>query len=232
MHQARCSVSGASVKGDRKMLTLIKREIEDHIAYFLGAAILSSTLVVLSIWAAYSYKDEPPVYSVGLSIPVIVILVIGFPAMGASQMHTDRTRKVSAFLSALPVTRGRILVARIITGILAILMVLVPLTITAMFLWQLFVPPIPIIYPLIYPCPIFDMFVTALLMVFACYCLGLLTGWTSSRVTPTLAGLGLIFVLIPLIAVKGFGLHTTVILVLFIIASLIRIWQKFMSTAL
>jgi len=232
MHQARYGVSGASVKGDRKMFTLIKREIEDHIAYFLGAVILSSTLVVLSVWAAYNYKNEPPVYSVGLSIPVIMILVIGFPAIGVSQMSTDRNRKISAFLSALPVTRGRVLIARIITGILAILTVLVPLTITAMVLWQLLVPPIPIIYPLIYPCPIFDMFVTALLMAFACYCLGLLTGWASSKATTTLAGLGLTFVLIPLVAVKGFGLHTTVILVLFIIASLIRVWQKFMSTPL
>ena len=210
------------------MFTLIKREIEDHIAYFLGGVVLSSIVIVLSIWAAYNYKDEPPVYSIGLSIPVIVILVIGFPAMGASQMYTDRNRKISAFLSALPVTRGRILIARIITGILAILTVLAPLTITAMVLWHLLVPPVPIIYP----CPIFDMFVTALLMAFACYCLGLLTGWASSKVTPTLAGLALTFVLIPLIAVKGFGLHTTVILVLFIIASLIRIRQKFMSTAL
>jgi hypothetical protein len=210
------------------MFTLIKREIEDHIAYFLGAAILSSTLVVLSIWAAYNYgPEEAPLYPIGLSIPVIVILVIGFPAMGATQMYTDRTRKVSAFLSALPVTRGRILVARIITGILAILTVLAPLTITSLVLWHLLVPPVPI-----YPGLIFDMFVTALLMAFACYCLGLLTGWASNKVTPTLAGLALTFVLIPLIMVKGFGLHTTVILVLFIIASLIRIWQKFMSTAL
>ena len=211
------------------MFTLIKREIEDHIAYFLGAAILSFTLVVLSIWAAYNYgPEEAPLYPIGLSIPVIVILMIGFPAMGATQMSTDRTRKVSAFLSALPVTRSRILVARIITGILAILIALIPLVITAMVMWHLLVPPIPIVYP----CPIFDIFITALLMAFACYCLGLLTGWASSKVTPTLAGLALTFVLIPLIMVKGFGLHTTVILVLFIIASLIRIWQKFMSIAL
>jgi hypothetical protein len=210
------------------MFTLIKREIEDHIAYFLGAAVLSSILIVLLISAAYNYNpEEPPVYPIGLSIPVIVILMIGFPAMGATQMYTDRARKVSAFLSALPVTRGRILIARIITGILAILMVLAPLTITATVLWPLLMPPVPI-----YPGLIFDMFVTVFLMVFACYCLGLLTGWASSKITPTLAGLALTFVLIPLIAVKGFGLHTTVILVLFIIASLIRTWQKFMSTAL
>jgi len=149
------------------MFTLIKREIEDHIAYFLGAAVLSSILIMLLISAAYSLKSKPdeslPLVYIGLSIPVIVILVIGFPAMGASQMYTDRNRKISAFLSALPVTRGRILVARIITGILAILTVLAPLTITATVLWHLLVPPIPI-----YPCPIFDIFVTALLMVFAC----------------------------------------------------------------
>jgi hypothetical protein len=221
------------------MFTLIKREIEDHIASFLGAAVLSSIVIVLLISAAYKCKlDEYPVYSIGLSIPVIVMLVIGFSTvivmlvigfsnMGATQMSTDRTRKVSAFLSALPVTRGRILIARIIAGILAILIVFAPLAITATVLWHLLVPPIPI-----YPGLIFDIFVTVFLMVFACYCIGLLTGWTSSKVTPALAGLALTFVLIPLIAVKGFGLHTTVILILFIIASLIRIRQKFMSTAL
>jgi len=211
------------------MFTLIKREIEDHLAFFLGAIIATAILIVPLVSAVLNY-DPPhnmPVYAIGLLIPVIIVVVIGLPAMGASQMYTDRNRRISAFLSGLPVTRSQILVARIVTGVLAILIVLVPLTITGKVLRSLLLPPIPI-----YPGLIADMSVTAFLMALACYCLGLQTGWTSSKPTPTLAGLALTFVLIPLIIVKGFGLHTTVILVLFTVASLVCTWQKFKSTAL
>ncbi len=209
------------------MFTLIKREIEDHIAYFIGAIILSGILIALLTSAVY--YDEPgerPVF-VGLSIPVIVVLIIGFTAMGVSQMYTDRNRKISTFLSGLSVTRGQILIAKIITGILAILTVLLPLLVTGTILWRLFVTPIPL-------CPglTFDIFVVAFLMAFGCYCLGLQSGWTSSRITPTLGGLLLTCILVPLILVKGLGLHIKVILVLFIVASLICIWRKFISTTL
>lgn len=212
------------------MFTLIKREIEDHIAYFIGAIALSAVLT--AILASTMYYDESVesgernVFAV-LSISVIVVLIIGFSGMGVSQMYTDRSRKISAFLSALPVTRGRILIVRIITGLLALLIVFVPLAATGMFLLRLFAPPIPIINGMF-----FDISVTAFLMAFACYCIGLQTGWTSSRITPTLGGLILTCILLPLIVVKGFGMHVKVILILFIVASLIRTWQKFKSTAL
>ncbi|MHC4173130.1 MAG: hypothetical protein ACYTBX_03810 [Planctomycetota bacterium] len=209
------------------MFTLIKREIQDHIAYFIGAAVLSAILIALLVSAMYHTEaGDSPVF-IGLSIPVIVVLIIGCTAMGVSQMYTDRNKKISAFLSGLPVSRGRILIAKIITGILAILTMLLPLTVTSMVLWRLFAPPIPI-----YSDVIFDIFVVSFFMGFTCYCLGLQTGWTSSRITPTLGGLVLTCILVPLILVKGFGLHIKVILVLFIIASLIRIWQKFTSTAI
>lgn len=212
------------------MFTLIKREIEDHIAYFIGAAILSGILIILSILAISGYKASEPIVFVGLWISAIIVLMIGLPGMGVSQMYTDRTRRISAFLCGLPVTRGQILAAKIVAGILAILTFFVPLTITAVVLLRLFVPPV-LIYS-VYSGFIFDIFITAFLMSFACYCLGLQTGWTSSRITPTLGGVALAFVLVPLIFVKGFGLHIVVILLLFITASLIRTWHRFTSTSL
>jgi len=208
------------------MFTLIKREIQDHIVYFIGAAIFSAILVALLIPVMYSDPDERPVF-IGLSLPVIIALIIGCAGMGVTQMYTDGTRRISAFLSVLPVTRSQILAARIITGILAILMVLLPLTVTAVVFRRLLLPPIPI-----YSGLIFDISVVAFLTGFACYCLGLQTGWTSSKITPTLGALLLTCVLVSLIPVKGFGLHIKAILVLFIVESLIRIWRKFMSTAL
>jgi ABC-type transport system involved in multi-copper enzyme maturation permease subunit len=210
------------------MFTLIKREIEDHIAYFVGAAALSAIFVILLISTVYLARaGERTLYPVGLSLPAIILLIIGLPALGVSQMSVDRTRRISAFLSALPVTRSRILAARIITGILAILTVLLPLPITGIILWNLYGPRVPMSAG-----PIFDMSVVAFLMALACYCLGLQTGWTSNKIAPTLGGLTLTCILVPLILVKGPGLHTAVILVLFIVASLTRTWHKFTSTAL
>ncbi len=209
------------------MFTLIKREIQDHIVYFIGAVALSAILIAMLVSAVYySEASSQPVF-VGLSIPVFVVLIIGCTAMGVSQMYTDRNRKVSTFLSALPVTRDRILAARIITGLLAIVIIILPLTITGKILWRLFAPPIPI-----YPGVIFDISTVSFLMLFACYCIGLQTGWTSGKVTPTLGGIVLACIFVPLILIKGFGLQIVVILVLFIIASLIRIWHTFMTTSL
>jgi hypothetical protein len=216
------------------MFTLIKREIKDHIAYFIGAAILSGILILLSILAISANEASEPIVLVGFWIPAIIMLIIGLPGMGVSQMYTDRTRRISAFLCGLPVTRSQILAAKIITGILTILTFLVPLIITAIVLWRLFAPAGQIysVYSSVYSGFVFDIFITAFLMSFACYCLGLQTGWTSSRITPTLGGVALAFVLVPLIIIKGFGLHIAVFLLLFIIASLVRTWHRFTSTSL
>ncbi len=210
------------------MFALIKREIQDHIVYFIGAAAFSAIFILMSVSLIHQYDPKvPPVFSIGLGVPAVTLVIIGICAMGATQMYLDKTRKISALLSTLAVSRSRILLARIITGILAILTLLVPLTITAVTLLRLYVPPV-----LIYPGMVFEISLTVFLMVFACYCLGLQTGWTSGKIIPTLGGIALTCILVPLILVKGFGLHIVVILVLFIIASLLRTWHTFMTTSL
>jgi len=218
------------------MFTLIKREIRDHIVYFIGAAVLSAIFIIISIsvinQVASSQRSgyrgvDSGMFSVGVGVPTVAIVIIGFCGLGTSQMYLDRTRKISAFLSTLAVSRSRILLAKIITGILVILTLLLPLTITAATLLRLYVPPV-----LIYPGMVFEIFVAVFLMAFACYCIGLQTGWTSGKVAPTLGGIALACIFIPLILIKGFGLQIVVILVLFIIASLIRIRHTFMTTSL
>ena len=211
------------------MFTLIKREIQDHIVYFIGAAIFSAIFIIISVSLIHNYDPQknPPVFSIGLGVPPVTLVILGFCAMGAAQMYTDRNRKISAFLSTLAVSRNRILLARITTGILAILTLFVPLTITAVVLLRLYVPPV-----LRYPGIVFEIFTAEFLMAFACYCLGLLTGWNSGKITPILGGIVLTCIFVPLIFVKGFGLHIVVILVLFIVASLLRTWHTFITTSL
>ena len=210
------------------MFALIKREIQDHIVYFIGAAAFSAIFILILISVIHNYDPRnPEVFSIGFGVPAVTLVIIGICAMGAAQMYLDNTRKISALLSTLAVSRSRILLARIITGILAILTLLVPLTITTVILLRLYAPPVPM-----YPGMVFEIFVAVFLMAFACYCIGLQTGWTSGKIIPTLGGIALTCIFVPLIIVKGFGLHIIVILVLFIVASLLRTWHTFMTTSL
>ena len=210
------------------MFALTKREIRDHIAFFIGAVILSAILIGVSISLLFEfYMIERATSRLTVLTTLVTIIIIGFFAMGAIQMNTDRTRKISAFVLTLPAGRGRILLARIAAGILAILTLLAPLAVATTILLRLFTPPIPV-----YSGMLLEIFAGTFLAAFACYCIGLQAGWSSNKLGPSLGGLGLTCVLVSMILVKGYGLHVTAILVLFIAASLIRTWQTFSSTSL
>ena len=209
------------------MLTLIKREIQDNLAYFVAAALSSAILVFVAVSLAKSSSGrEVQNYAVALFLIIPLITVLGFMTMGTSQMLNDKTRKVSAFLSTLPVTRTRILLARIITGILAILVVLLPLLASGVILIRQYVS--PYLFPHHY---LIEIFITVFLGAFACYCLGLQLGLTSTKVTIVLAVFTFPALIISLVVIKGFALDSIILLLLLIAASLVRTWQKFVSSA-
>ncbi|MHC4204845.1 MAG: hypothetical protein ACYSTT_09345 [Planctomycetota bacterium] len=210
------------------MLTLIKREIRDHPLFFIGSVILSTVLIGLSIatleghyWIELTAFDSPA------GAIVSTILVFVFFGMGAVQMDSDRTRKISAFISILSVSRNRILLAKIIAGLLAILIVLVPLAVTVTILLRIHIPPIPIFHVMV-----LEIFSGTFLITLACYFIGLQAGWNSGRLTPVIMGLILTCILSTLIIIKGFTPEIMVILSLFIVASLIRTWHLFTTTPL
>jgi ABC-type transport system involved in multi-copper enzyme maturation permease subunit len=209
------------------MFVLIKREIEDNIAYFAAAALFSTALVGAMVLIAHeSGSDGAEVAGVALSLPVYVFAVLGFSAMGAGQMHLDRSRKVSAFLSTLPVSRSQILLTRIVTGVMAMLVLLVPIAVTAAVLVRVHARPYPG-----YPGVFAEISATAFLMGLACYCLGMQMGVSCGKVVCTFGCIIVTAVLLPLVIIKGFWGQTVVILLLLIAASLIRTWQKFTSTS-
>ena len=210
------------------MLTLIKREIRDHVIYFAGAVIFAGIIIGLAITPIFESRRHYRVLSgLGVVITITAIVIFSFFAMGVGQMYTDKNRKISAFLSTLPVSRSRILIARIITGTLAILTLIVPQLIVTIILLRLYAPPFPE-----YPGFIAEVFAGIFLTAFACYCIGLQAGWSSSSILSAMGGRGLACIIVSLILIKGFGLHIIVILLLFIIASLIRIRHLFTSTSL
>jgi ABC-type transport system involved in multi-copper enzyme maturation permease subunit len=212
------------------MFALIKREIRDHVVFFYGAIILSAVLVGTSISMFDGSRNrwirtDDSVAGIGMGAAAIIVL--GLFGMGAVQMDTDRARRISAFISTLPVGRSRILLAKIFAGILAILVSLVPAALAVTILIGIYTPPVPL-----YSAMILEVFAGMFLAAFACYCIGLQAGWSAGRVGPVLAGLGSTCILASIILIKGFGPEITVVLAVFIVASLIRIWHHFTSTPL
>jgi ABC-type transport system involved in multi-copper enzyme maturation permease subunit len=205
------------------MYTLIKREIEDHIIYFLGALILS--LLFTASIAAKGFGGEPAeglgiiLAAIGITLACATIVIC---ALGTSQMHTDKNRKISAFLSTLPVSRNQILAARVITGLLALLVLLAAPAITVEILLSTLRQE-----EAVYRYFTVEIFSAVYLLGLGVYCTGLMCGFSSSKIVVTLGSLVLSVVLLTIILIKGPDIETLIILLVYVSASLAYTWRKF-----
>jgi len=206
------------------VLSLIGREIRDHIVFVLAPCVVG--LVVISL-AIRSFMGDMGMSFVAPLIPMMSVCVFTYCVLGATQMYGDRTHKVSALLGTLAVTRNRILVARVLVGVLTILASLAPLVVTTVILLRLFVPEARFWYRMIG-----EVSATVALTGFACYCAGLLIGWTNSRAWLIAGNPLLLVVIVSLVYVKGFGPEVMVVLLVLIVAMLLRTWHKFTSASL
>ena len=214
------------------MLALIKREVRDNFGFFIIAIILT---VVFTLVLIYSILiDEMGKMPIG--IPIVMYTIFSFllaflpficTSFGSQQTYTDRSKKISTFLATMATTRRQILTAKIITGLLWICVIIVPLATAEAILLRVF--------PSIVPADtgfLVKLFITLFLICLACYCFGLQMGWNTNKFFRTLGGLTLTSVLMSIIIIKGFGIETALILLFLSIASMVRIWQKFMTTPL
>jgi ABC-type transport system involved in multi-copper enzyme maturation permease subunit len=212
----------------RTFVTLVKREIIDHIAYFAGALVTTGLLSGLMISIAMGLEGEDRQYiALGGLIPVTIVLVIGLCALGVNQMYGDRARNISAFLTALPTTRAQIFAARIAAGVVAILILLIPMTIAGGVILGLSADDVPV-YRGVLPDLFFSIFLTSL----ACYSVGIYAGWNRGSLAPTLAVVPVVMLVPLLLVIKGFGLEAMAILSLFIVACLSSAWCRFASSPL
>ncbi len=211
------------------MFTLIIREIEDNWVFFLSVIILAVILSSIVVYQQF-YDEKYESFIIPFGAMISVPLGMAFCAMGAAQMYGDKTKKFSALLATLAVNRGHIFAARVIAGFLLVIIGFVPIVVTTIAA----VPKLgePFSFPPVHSGLYFEILIPALLLGFACYCIGLQAGWTSNRVTAILGALGLSLILIPVILIKGFGWEIYAILVLLIAACLIRAWYKFSTAAL
>jgi len=214
------------------MLTLIKREIEDNFGLFIiGLATSLIYVCWLSTTVAMQAEKWVPTGLNGAMYNIFILLipVTAFlaTALGSAQMYKDKNQKISAFLLTLATTRNKIISARIIAGLILILMVIVPIAITELILVQVF--PVLIPYP---KTLIIKIFVTMFLMSLCCYSVGLTVGDNKRRHISQIAGGIITVIILTLIIIKGFGIETALMLVIITAALLGKVWQKFSTAAL
>jgi len=206
------------------MLTLIRRELYDHISYLILALLVSfiiiGMMILLVLW-------DMPEASFALATFVAVGLLGVFCIFGAAQMYGDRANRVSSLLATLAVTRSRILAARVIAGAIVVLLSFLPVAIVALALLHALVPPLSFYWRMI-----LEVGATAVLLGFACYCAGLSIGWTSNKVLLVVTLLLLYVLIVPLFLVKGFGIEAIVILLLLVAAMLLRTWKSYTTASL
>jgi hypothetical protein len=205
------------------MFTLIKREIVDHIAHLILAVAFAATMVGILVYLAFTEFDA----GFGVVVSLSVFALVGCCSMGVAQVYADRANKISPFLATLAVTRGRILAARCIAGVFAILVVLVPTVVAAVVLLRQFPPPMVFYWRVIV-----EVSATLFLFALACYCLGLLIGSTTRKLLLVVGCLVVPLLMTALIVVKGFGPQVMAVLGLLILAAIGRIVTKFSSTPL
>ena len=214
------------------MFTLIKREIEDNLGLFIfGLAVTLICVCWLATSVAMTAIKKVPIgldwsmYSIFL--PLIPLTGYLVTALGSAQMYKDKNQKISAFLLTLATTRNKIISARIIAGLIWILMVIVPIIITDLILVQIF--PILIPYP---KTLIIKLFITMFLMSLSCYSIGLVVGDNKRKNISQIMGATTTTIVLTLIVIKGFGTDTALILIILTAALLGKVWQKFSTAAL
>jgi len=212
------------------VLTLIAREIRDNIVSVVLPCLVSiAGIAVTIVFALAPFRQALGIQGsflvfTSLTIPV---LFLAFGGLGASQAYGDRANRISSLLATLGVTRNRIFAARVLAGLLAVLVALVPLAVTSIVLLRMVMPPLEFYGRMVVEIPL-----TLFLAAAACYVTGLLAGWTTSK-SWLLAG-NVLLPLFPasLVVIKGFGPEAMAVLLLFIVATLGYAWHTFTSASL
>ncbi len=206
------------------MWTLIKRELQDQVVYILAAEIVSILMIGTMVYmAVLSERVALLGFAMAYGLTLLTVLCL----LGTSQMYTDRTHRISTFLATLAVTRTQIMAARMLTGLVVVLVSLIPVFVTATILLHLLYQPLAFYWRMIA-----EVFITMVLLGCGCHVAGLHTGWTTSK-KGLIGGCVLLFALVVSIYfIKGCGYQSIVILSLVLATLVLRTWQKFLSVSL
>jgi hypothetical protein len=206
------------------VLSLVLREIRDNVVHVLALGVIS-ILAICGLAYVFYYHMQGAALS--LSLATVLALWAWFSILGTAQMYGDRANRISSLLATLAVTRERILLARVLVGVLTVLGTLAPVLLTEIVLLRIYVMPLAF-----YRRVAVEISITTILMGMACYCVGLAVEGTANKSWLILGNLLSLVLCVSLVIFEGCGPKAMVILLVFIAALLTRTWLKFTAASL
>jgi len=205
------------------MFALIKKEIEDCIAYYIIAAIIVTIMVL--IFARIRVPEIPigVITFTWFVLPIIMTITsVFFCGMGVGQIYPDRNRKSLAFVATLSTTRTRIFLSKIFAGTICIVLMFTAVFIAAQVWLKTYLD------ILVYHLLVRDALATAFFVNLAGYSFGLMHGFSDRRIIPTLGACGLAMLFCSIVISKGIKpADTLIVIVPFAISCVFIAWRRF-----
>jgi ABC-type transport system involved in multi-copper enzyme maturation permease subunit len=206
------------------MFTLIKREVEDRAGMFMmGVAFAAVAMLPLLF---HFNENLNPLNDVSFLSGFVIGLIginIGAICLGVLQVKSDR-KSMSFLMTA--VSRTRIFWAKVIAGVIWILLVTVPLFVLT---WS-FTNNRPLANPGIFVI-VQNLFITSVLTGMACYGLGLYKGAGKSTVYGIVSGAVMAAAVLFMVFVKGYGCAIWTIAAIIALTSLWGAWYKIRTSS-
>jgi hypothetical protein len=200
------------------LAVLTKRQLIDD-AVYLVPTVVFFVVFVPAVIAAVLTGDftAPSSYMVAVFVALPTLICLGSCALGIAQTRADRINGVSGLLSTLSVAPLQVLCARMVVGVLVILIALAPIALAGAIVWQIVRPPAWLVRDWRA-----DVFSGMLLAALTSYGLGLSAGTRASTLVRALAVMPLALLLVLLIVAKGFGWPLLSILLVILVALILE----------
>ena len=212
----------------RNVLILVRREIEDHAIHYV-LAFLMGGLCSAIIYVVYKtadargkllFGDVTPLFFIGL-LPCFMVLDV--MSLARVQIAGDRGAKVSAFMCTLTPTRGQLLIAKWISGLVWICLAVGPLLVTLALKGGQMGQIVPFIRPVMIG--IIVTHVTG-------YAMGQQIGFLEDKGLILVVGALFLCLLASLLVIKGFAMPCYALLAVLSAALCVRSWWAFHHMAL
>lgn len=213
------------------MLTLIIREFEDRLIFFILAIATITTILLASTIASISEpnQDFQLISTLFDFLPSLLIYTtpLIFSALGWIQNYSDRKNKIDTFLVTLAVTRKKILLSKMIIGFSLIILLYTSILAGMLIILKMFYLPRFYLWPLIA-----NQFILLATLSAACYAAGFRIGIKEPQRTDILLIIFSSAILISTVAIKGFAWSGHIFLAAFAIAALASTWIDFQNSSL
>ena len=211
-----------------RIMILVKREVQDHAIHY-ALAVLMGCLASAIIYVLYKMADpvDGPIFAEWMSLFILgqlpCLMVLDAMSLARVQIAGDRRARVSAFICTLTPTRGQLLVAKWISGLLWIVLAVGPLLVTLALnekpsaLYLLRVKP---------------LMIGAIVMQATGYAMGQQLGFLENKGLVLVVGALFLCVLASLVIIKGLAMPCYALMAVLTVALSVRSWWAFHHMAL